>query len=186
LKKRRPNYVDIAITLNNIGIIYANKNKNKSALKYYKEPLKFQLGIENPKEIDLADIATTYSNIGCIYACQRLFSKALNIQLKHLPKGHPYFVQTFISLARCYSSLKNHSVASEYFQKALDILVNYSDVNRLLLSEVYSNIGFCYESMDVNSMALKYYKISLKYTLKLKIANHSRVNISFEKLFRDV
>jgi tetratricopeptide (TPR) repeat protein len=112
------------------------------------------------------------------------FTRAVEIDIKSLPEDYPDFAQTFISLAHCYSSLKNDSVTLEYFQKALDILVNYSDVNRLLLSEVYSNIGFCYESMDVNSMALKYYKISLKYTLKLRIANHSRVNITQKAIQR--
>ncbi|CAF2519261.1 unnamed protein product [Rotaria sp. Silwood2] len=73
MKNQHPNYFDIATNFNNIDIIYANKNKNKAVLKYYKEALKIKIETTNPKQEKLADIATTYSNVGCVYVCQEQF-----------------------------------------------------------------------------------------------------------------
>ncbi len=148
--------------MNNIEIIYANKNKNKSALKYYKEALKFQLGIENPKEIDLADIATTYSNIGCIYACQQLFSKALinhgkalNIQLKHLPKGHPDIGRTYNNIGFVYHEQSNCRKALENHQIALD--------NGLMsLTDHHPDLSTTYNNMATSHYRNRNYQLAIQ------------------------
>jgi tetratricopeptide (TPR) repeat protein len=63
------NHLDIASSLNNIGLAYYSKNDYDEALKYYNESLKMRRVIYG--NINHPDIASSLNNIGVVSSRNR-------------------------------------------------------------------------------------------------------------------
>ncbi len=63
--------IDIAYTLNNIGVTYSSKGEHEKAIEYYKKCLDTQVKI---KGVDSIDVAKTLNNIGLVYRSQKNFN----------------------------------------------------------------------------------------------------------------
>ena len=63
--------INIAYTLNNIGVTYSSKGDNEKAIEHYKKCLGTQVKI---KGVDSIDVAKTLNNIRLVYRSQKNFN----------------------------------------------------------------------------------------------------------------
>ena len=124
---------DVAMTLNNLGILFSDTNKLKQAQDYYEEALEIrrELAEQNP-EAYKPDVAATLNNLGSLlYATNDLkqtqdyYEEALEIR-RELAKKNPkaynsYVAMTLNNLVILYLELKKKGDAEKAYQGAHDI-----------------------------------------------------------------
>ena len=124
---------DVAMTLNNLGILHKNTNDLKQAQDYYEEALEIrrELAEQNP-EAYKPDVAATLNNLGSLlYATNDLkqtqdyYEEALEIR-RELAKQNPkaynsYVAMTLNNLVILYLELKKKGDAEKAYQGAHDI-----------------------------------------------------------------
>ena len=66
--------IDVATTMNNIGLVYTNNSNFANALQYFEKCLDIQKSIKGEDSID---VATTRNNVGFVNWKQGSLDKAL-------------------------------------------------------------------------------------------------------------
>ncbi|TPG31850.1 tetratricopeptide repeat protein [Flavobacterium pectinovorum] len=124
--------------LNNIGIIYDNRNQTDLALEYF-----MQASTHSKKAKDNGNLSSVYSNMGIIYLkakrydlAEAIFIEALNIRKKEndifgLSKSNYH-------LGRLYKEKKEFQKAQEYLLNGLDYCkqTNSSSTRASILDEI--------------------------------------------------
>ena len=124
---------DVAMTLNNLGILFSDTNKLKQAQDYYEEALVIRqdLAKQNP-EAYKPDVAMTLNNLGTLFGdtnklkqAQAHFEEALEIcreLAEQKPEAYnPYVAMTLNNLVILYLELKKKGDAEKAYQGAHDI-----------------------------------------------------------------
>ena len=120
------NDIEIAVSYNNLGVIYMELDNYERALKY----LEISLSIRREKIGDNhPDTATTYNNIACVYLKENkahdarvYFEKALEIREKILGKEHLDTAMTYYGLGRLEVHLKNYEQAFRNYEQAYKVV----------------------------------------------------------------
>ena len=94
LKKEQlgPNHVDVALSYNNIGLVYSKKGDLDQALDNYQRAQEIKEKQQGPNHVDVAD---SYNNIGEVYSkkgdldqAMDYYQRALEIKEKQLGPNH--------------------------------------------------------------------------------------------------
>ena len=117
-------HLDIAATLNNIGLIYANKKDYDRAIECHQKSLWMKEGLP-PSHPSLG---TTYGHLAEAYEQQDRHQLALEYRLKHLlncqknlPVNHPSIADSLNHVGDIYQHLHQPNMALEYYKQALAI-----------------------------------------------------------------
>ena len=124
---------DVAMTLNNLGVLFSDTNKLKQAQDYYEEALEIrrELAKQNP-EAYKPDVAMTLNNLGILHKntndlkqAQAYYEEALEIYrdlAKQNPEAYkPNVAMTLNNLVILYLELKKKGDAEKAYQGAHDI-----------------------------------------------------------------
>ncbi|HSH64434.1 MAG TPA: tetratricopeptide repeat protein, partial [Bacteroidia bacterium] len=166
-KQRINDRLGIAMSYNNLGLIFYSQANLDSALEYYKIALKIKEEL-----VDKSLLSTTYTNIGNIYFELHQFDAALTYQLKSLNasesgKDKRGILTAYHAIGGIYEGKKNFSEAIRYYNLALAISQEI-DMKQGIL-ESYKGLSSAYKLSRNFERSLDY--LNLYYTEKDSILN---------------
>ncbi len=146
--------------LNNIGLMYLQRNDNKNALEYLYKSLKIKLKYNNK-----ASIANTYNNIGELYLNENnldqasdFLHKALNIRQEL--NDISGLSETQNNFAHLYELSNEDELAISYYKQSL---ANSEAINNKLgIAKNCGELGRLYTELDSLDKAEALFKKSLK------------------------
>lgn len=148
--------LEIAATLNLIGIIYYKISDYDNALEYYLMSLKISEEIEHKK-----GIANSMNNIGSVYSNISKYEEALKYLLKAYEIKQEIgnvrgLATTANNIGIAYAKLSNISKALEYYQISLRLKKENKDYQSY--ASTLNNMGEMYFDQKNYNEALKYYQ----------------------------
>jgi tetratricopeptide (TPR) repeat protein len=156
-KKRRPDDPDLAITYNNVGKLYYDKQEYMKALYAHQKALDIR---QQSLPTDDPGLAMSYNNIGAV--CEVLndypkalssYEKALEIQKQSLVWNHPDISASYNNIGTVYHQMNKNPQAILYFKKCIEIKEQSLPPNHPSLGMSYNHMGMAYESMGEFSKA---------------------------------
>ena len=96
---------DLAVTLNNLGAIYAKEEQFEEARQYYKQAIEVQ-----------ADYTEAYHNLGNSHMAERDPQSALPY-FEHAIQQRPEFQETRLELAKALLALRNFKEALKHLKR---------------------------------------------------------------------
>ena len=162
---------DVAISLNNIGLVYSDRGDYGKALEYHDEALKIWtelFGQTNP------GVATSLSNIGLVYSARgdygkalEYFDEALKIWTELFGQTHPGVAAPLSNIGSVYHCRGDYGKALEYFDEALKIQSAIFGQTHPDVATSLSNIGLVYSARGDYGKALEYFDEALKIRTEL-------------------
>jgi CHAT domain-containing protein/Flp pilus assembly protein TadD len=143
---------DVATSLNNLALLYANQGHYKKAELLYLQTLEMQkmaLGVRHPDvAVSLNNLAGLYNDQGLYEKAEPLLVQALELRKTVLGDRHPDVAQSLNNLAFLYSTQGRYEKAEPLYLKALDLLKSllgdrhpYVATSLNNLAELYSTQG---------------------------------------------
>ena len=118
---------DVAITLNNLGLLYADQRRPDQAKSHYEQALLIQKSLFGETNLD---IATTLNNLALLFYSQHNLPEAeksleatLKIRQKLLGKNHPDVAGSLNNLAGIYKAQGRFAEALPLYEQALKIAI---------------------------------------------------------------
>ena len=124
-KQLGPDHPDVALGLNNLGLLYNNLGDYDKAEPLYKRALEIwekQLGPDHPQvAIRLNNLGLLYNNLGDYDKAEPLLKRALEIGEKALGPDHPQVATGLNNLGLLYDDLGDYDKAEPLYERALEI-----------------------------------------------------------------
>ena len=127
IRKNLNSMINLAFTLNNMGVIEKNSGNYKDALIYLNKALELRESVHGSDAVH-PDIAQTCTNIADIYInmneikeAKRFLDRAINIYEVKLTDKHIDTSKAYYNLAKWYYVQSMYDSASSWFQKVLDV-----------------------------------------------------------------
>jgi len=154
--------VNVAKSLNAIGVAYLEDGNNKKAIEYLNKAFYLKKLLNDEKGLGI-----TLYNLGNIY----LNTAAYDSALYNYYNSIEYFekINYNIGKASCYNAIgvvneimESYDTALVYYQKALEIETELNNYDGMI--NTYNNIGNIFSMSGMNKLALMYYQNALKYS----------------------
>ena len=169
---------NLAVSYNNLALLYSNTQRTAKAKKYYLEALEIleRLAETDPKQYE-ANLATSYNNLAILYSNTQRTAKAKKYYLKALkifeqlaetdPKQYEaYLATSYNNLAFLYSKTRRTTEAEMYHLEALRIMERLAKSNPEQfgsgLATIYNNLALLYHKNQSTTEAEVYYYKALK------------------------
>jgi tetratricopeptide (TPR) repeat protein len=186
LKTLGVEHPDVAMSYNNIGILYRHKVEYDKALEFYEKSLEVRLktfGGEHPT------VALSYINIGDIYQniCEydkalEYYEKSLMIHLKTYGGEHPDVAMSYNNIGEICQNKGYYDKALEYYEKSLVIHLKAYGDEHPDVAVSYNNIGEIYQNNGEYDKAIEYYEKSMAIRLKILGGEHPDIINMYDKI----
>ena len=180
------NDLEVATTLNEMGVVYDRKGLYDKALEMYEKSLKIRLA-ELGKDHRL--VADTYGNMGGVYDSQEKFEKALdmyrnslNIYLTALGNDRPEVATTYHNMGVVYKSQGQYQEALNMYSKCLKIYLTALGEGHPHVAATYHSMGSVYRSQLQYDNALEVYDKSLKIKMAVLGEDHPDVAQTYNNM----
>ncbi len=166
------NYPDVAITFNNLALLYESQGKYDQAEPLHLEALELKqrlLGYNHPSiATSLHNLAYLYYSQGKYNQAEPLFLQALELDKRLLGDNHPHVATNLNNLANFYKSQGKYDEAEPLYLQALELYKrllgdNHPDVAISLnnLAKLYYSQGKCDQAEPLFLQALNILERSL-------------------------
>ncbi|MFY7668781.1 MAG: tetratricopeptide repeat protein, partial [Crocinitomicaceae bacterium] len=160
----------VAVSINNIGIIYDMLGDPIKSETYFKKSFEIRSKI---LPNDHPDIANAFNNIALVFRQKfefneslNNFSKSLEIKLKCFGKNHPEIARSYGNIGLLWLDNGDLNKALEYLQLGLDILLKTMGEEHPDVSIALTNIGIVNYNLRQYDRALDFFQKSLAIDLK--------------------
>ena len=152
-RKETPiNYLHLARTMNNLGLIYMELKKYDLALDFHLDVKKIY---EKHSDIDASLLASSFDSIGVALTHKHDYQQALDYLLRamtlyeqELPTtDHPSMATNYNSIGLVYYHTGQYQLAMDYFSKALHIREKILPVKHPHLADSYNNLGLIHHQL---------------------------------------
>ena len=177
---------DVAISLNNIGLVYSDRGDYGKALEYHDEALKIWtelFGQTHP------GVAAPLSNIGSVYydrgdygKALEYFDEALKIRTELFGQTHPDVANSLNNIGLVYHLRGDYGKALEHFDEALKIQSAIFGQTHPDVATSLSNIGSVYSARGDYDKALEHFDEALKIRTELFGQTHPDVATSLNNI----
>lgn len=143
-----PNHLDVAYSLNNLGVSYSYAGNPKKSVETLLQALEIRkriLGTEN------LEVATTLNNLGNSYSrfgdhdkSIDFLTQALEIRKKILGNDHRDVAASYNNLGNSYNLLQEVARAEEYFLMSLEIKKKIFGEEHMEVAKTLNNLGNLY------------------------------------------
>lgn len=120
-----PVHLDVAESLNNLGVIYAQRKQLEKAESAFRRSLEITQKLLGP---DHTDLAVTLDSLGVLYyeqdrytEAEKLLRRSFEIRKKHLPGDHPAIARNLTHLAHVMIRLERSAEAEGLLREAVAI-----------------------------------------------------------------
>lgn len=193
--------VQIAHSLNDISIIYANSNDPQNSLNYFKQSLEIfqRMGDEKGESYALNNIGIIYQDLNDDVKAKEYYLKSLKIKIKN---NDLYGISRgYTNLGSIAQSAKSWDEAMTYYKKADSIFVVTNDKQGhgqtyLAMARVKKNQG---KLIEARKLALKGYEIAkeineLSVMLRCckflaeadEVAQDYKSSLAFQKIYNEL
>ncbi|TVQ14709.1 MAG: response regulator [Bacteroidetes bacterium] len=167
-------YSLIALSANNLGVIYRNLGENKIAIGYYNEAL--EKGI---LAADTNQIITSYAGMGNFYWFEKDVQRALEyyqkaMQLARQSHDMQHIASLNNNIGNIYREREDYDTALFYYSTAYDLLEEVNVVG--LKAVILRNIGLVHQRKGNYQQALNYVNQSLAIVTEVGITSFMRDN----------
>ena len=176
---------DVALSYNNIGVVYDAQGYYDRALEYHQQSLEIRkqvLGESHP------DVALSYNNIGVVYYAQgdydralEYYQKSLEITLKIFGKNHPYVALLYTNIGSVYTKLQDDR-AIPCFKMSFDIYDALSEDDSPEVANLCNQLGIELAAQGFGDMALHNFERSLERFLNIYGKNHPHVALAYNNI----
>jgi len=182
----KENARDFAITCNNLGIIYTEREHYDSANIYYRYAISNldNIGVEfadqalNYKSTFMNSMGINYTGLGNYEQAEACHRKALEWRVMLSGESHPEAARIFLNLGRACFMQKKFKEAQSYLFKSLKIRMSTPGISKVEISKTYNALGdLYYENAD--------FKNSMKYFDSALFIN-PKITLGKEVLYADV
>ena len=177
---------DVAISYNNIGLVYDDLGDYVRALEYHQQSLAIKIQLYGDSH---PDVAISYNNIGSVYYAQGDYARALEYHQQSLAiwkqeygESHPSVATSYDNIGLVYYSQGDYTHALEYHQQSLTILKQLLGESHPSVATAYNNIGNVYYSQGDYTRALEYYQQSLAIYQQVYGESHPSVATSYDNI----
>ena len=147
LKRREqdlaPGHPDMALSLNNLAVLYAAQERRAEAEPLYQQALtitEIAFGPEDPKmAIALNNLAELYRTQGKRAESEPLYRRALNITETALGPGHPDVAIRLNNLATLYRDQGKHAEAEPLYQRSFWVFYHSYGPEHPSVRQVFAN-----------------------------------------------
>jgi CHAT domain-containing protein len=174
----------LAISMNNLGILYKNKGMNSKALEYLLESIELKKKINSIKDLEYA---YTLSNLGSLYLDLENSKSALRYQLEAVKiikniygENSVKYAGVLNNLGKCYGD--DYEKAKNIYLKVKEIQLNLLGANHPNYSVTLNNLGDVYSSMKNYNISEKYFKESINIQLRVYGESHHLYITSIQNL----
>ncbi len=177
---------DIAISLNDLALLYSSQGRYSEAEPLYRQALEMNqrlLGDEHP------DVATSLNNLGFLYSSQGryseaepLYRQALQMRKRLLRDEHPDVAQSLNNLALLYSGQGRYSEAEPLYRQALEMNQRLLGYEHPLVTTNLNNLALLYHNQRRYSEAEPLYRQALEMRQRLLGDEHPAVALSLNNL----
>jgi tetratricopeptide (TPR) repeat protein len=151
---------DLAISYNNISMIYSNLGKKELAFEFLEKACEV---IENSMNIDYLLLSKIYNNQSILYLnimkldiALEYAKKASTIKEKELDNNHNSLAITYGNISLIYQEFKKFNDALEYSNKSIGILEKIVDKKHPNLATSYYNTAHIYKNLKECKKAKEY------------------------------
>jgi len=149
---------DVAISLNNLGLLYADQRRPDQAKSHYEQALLIQKSLFGETNLD---IATTLNNLALLFYSQHNLLEAeksleatLKIRQKLLGKNHPDVAGSLNNLAGIYKAQGRFAEAKPLYEEALKIAIISLGEDNPVTQRFRANIDKLTEQLNHPSLKL--------------------------------
>ena len=181
------NHPDLAITLNNLALLYADQSSHTQAELLYQQALAIKEKALEPKSH--TSLATTLDNLGQLYTDQGrytqaepLYQQALTIKKRTLGPGHPSLATTLDNLANLYADQGDYNEAKPLYQRALAIKKKALGPNHPFLAVTLNDFALLYKSRGRYAQAKPLYQQALTIYEKALEPEHPHLAATLNNL----
>ena len=158
--------LQMAATLDEIGLIYLTQKEYSKAMESYRRVLAFAESFKDKNAIAgaMEEIASVYYEQGSYAEALEFFEKAL--KLREGPRNKPEIAATLNNIGNAHYQQEDYAVAIEYYQKAIAGFDATGD--KQAAAGAMNNIGSAHYSQGNYDTALEFYEKSLKAEEELR------------------
>jgi tetratricopeptide (TPR) repeat protein len=168
--------LDLASSLNNLGLLYNSTGRYESALPLYEQAVeicKSELGDRNPlTATNLNNLGLLYNSMGRHESALPLLVQALEIRKSVLGIRHSDTAQSLNNLAGLYHSIGRYESALPLYEQALEIRKSVLGARHLDTAQSLNNLAGLYEAMGRYESALSLYEQALEIRKSVLGAQH--------------
>lgn len=175
----------IAMTYNNIALIYDSLGKYKEAQEYIDKSLL----LKKSNFVSEIDMAHSYHTKGSVlYSMEEykqslfFFNKSLKIRIRELGEIHSDTARTYDQIGIVYYKMGKYTTSLKRLEKAR---IAREEVHGLCHNDVaitYNNIAIVYDEQEKYELALKWYHKALIISKKIFGSNHSEVATAYNNI----
>ena len=177
---------DVAISYNNIGLVYDDLGDYVRALEYHQQSLAIKIQLYGDSH---PDVAISYNNIGLVYDDLGDYARALEYHQQSLAiwkqeygESHPNVATSYNNIGNIYADQGEYARALEYCQKTLEIDKRIFGEVHPNVATSYNNIGYVYNAQGDYARALEYYQQSLVIWKQVYGESHPSVATSYDNI----
>jgi len=151
---------DVAKTLNNLGVTYAEIDNHEKALEYYFESLKIYEEIDNPdvRTAILNNIGSTYEALDQLDSAEHYYLLSLELAKETNPDEN--MADPLGNLGNIHFKRKEYTRALEYQRRALSY--DLKNNNTIGMIETYNSMGLIYLALNNYNRAMEFLSKALK------------------------
>jgi tetratricopeptide (TPR) repeat protein len=181
-------HLDVARSLNNLGVTYVKLGNHQEALRYGLEALELKkkvLGQEHPDITkSLNNVGYTYGELGNHQEDLRYQLEALELSKKVLGQEHPNVAKTLNSVGYTYGALGNRKEALCYLLEALELWKKVLGQEHPNVAKTLNSVGYTYGNLGEHQDALEYLQKALKLAKKLLGEEHPNVAVIYNNFIK--
>lgn len=154
-------HLDIGVTSNILGILYAALGYYDSAETYFLQSLPI---LETKKSYPTAKLMVLYSNIGAVYNSTGRFAEALQITQKAIDKQKgklQLFEAPYNTKANTFYYMGKYEEAIQLYETSIDLFKKINDPDNPHIAMYYNNLGNVYRDQSNYLEAERFYRLSL-------------------------
>ncbi|MGN0639074.1 MAG: tetratricopeptide repeat protein [Huintestinicola sp.] len=161
-KNNNARQLELATTMNDIGIVKLNQGDHENALDSYKRSLQIRENTPGAKDSDIAysyhNIGTAYQKMGNFELAKTYHEKALEIRRERLnyPNYHPDVSASLAHIGNDYLGMGDFENAKKLYDQTLEIRLKQFGEIHPQTAWVYCNISEWYEKQGKYKYALEY------------------------------
>ena len=185
-KELGPNHVDVAMSYNNLGLVYNDTGDLEKAKEYYQLAVKIYKQQFGPNHVN---VATSYNNLGVVHRktgdlekAKEYHQLALEIEKEQLGPKHVDVAGSYNYLGSVYRETGDLEKAKEYHQLALEIEKEQLGPKHVEVAASYNNLGLVHQKTGDFEKAKEYHQLALEIRQEQLGPNHTDVAASYNNL----
>jgi len=179
---------NVAITLDNLGIVYQDLGDYINAEDCHKRALVIYNIFYGEEYINTLT-ARSYNNLGLVYCnledyeiAKTYFERALDIFTRLLVREHTYIARTFNNLGLVHYKLGDYESAKKYYENALAVFIRLFGEEHAYTAVCLNNLGTFYHNLGDNAKAKDYIERALVIQMKLYNKDHVYTALSLNNM----